>query len=319
MLHPTPWESVSPPSPSLPVEPGAVVLFYLATHIQMFHLCARTAALGRANALRANVLSPNARAALLLTMRAFAGAAVHRKTSCALPTARIAPRLTAGVRAFASKGGDKGKGSKGSAGKGGDETADKAPVGGLLRGAGIGGNAFDEKALAKQCDAPLAKLKDEFANLRIGRIMPGILDAVHVKTADGESFALENLGDVSVKHSNTLVIALHDESHAAAVVQSIEAKLTGYTTAFNESTVTVSAPKVTKELRTGMVKQAKEKGEDAKNAIRALRADAMQALKKLGKSEDVHRIEKLIQKVIDDANKKVADAVAAKEKEIMSA
>jgi ribosome recycling factor len=76
---------------------------------------------------------------------------------------------------------------------------------------------------------------------------------------------------------------------------------------------------VTKELRAGMVKQAKEKGEEAKNQIRTQRSDAMQQLKKMGKNEDVHRIEKLIQKAIDDANKKITDAVAAKEKEIMSA
>ena len=56
-----------------------------------------------------------------------------------------------------------------------------------------------------------------------------------------------------------------------------------------------------------------------KTAIRTLRSDALQSLKKMGKNEDVHRLEKQIQKVIDDATKKVTDAVVAKEKEIMTA
>jgi hypothetical protein len=94
----------------------------------------------------------------------------------------------------------------------GEEEKPAAAAGnGLLRGAGIGGNAFDEKGFVKLCETPIVRLKEEFTNLRIGRIMPGILNDIHVKTADGD-YALESLGDISVKHANTLVVTLHDPS-----------------------------------------------------------------------------------------------------------
>jgi ribosome recycling factor len=98
-------------------------------------------------------------------------------------------------------------------------------------------------------------------NLRIGRIMPGLVSGLHVRTADGD-FKLEALGDISVKGASTLVVALHDASHGASVVQAVEAKLAGYVTTADEATVTILAPKVTKELRSAMVKQAKEKAEE---------------------------------------------------------
>jgi hypothetical protein len=63
----------------------------------------------------------------------------------------------------------------------------------------------------------------------------------------------------------------------------------------NESqSVSVTAPKVTKELRANLVKQAKEKVEESKSSIKNIRADAVTALKKLGKDEDVHRFEKQV-------------------------
>ncbi len=98
-------------------------------------------------------------------------------------------------------------------------------------------------------------------NLRIGRIMPGLVSGLHVRTADGD-FKLEALGDISVKGAAALVVALHDPAHGASVVQAVESKLAGYVTTADEATVTILAPKVTKELRSAMVKQAKEKAEE---------------------------------------------------------
>lgn len=166
----------------------------------------------------------------------------------------------------------------------------------------------------------LAALKRELSTLRAGRASPVMLERV---SADyyGTPTPINQLGSINTPDSRTLVIQPWDKSALAAIEKAILKSDLGLNPANDGSIIRIVIPPLTEERRKELAKETKKFGEDAKVAIRNVRRDANDDIKKLEKdqiSEDEsRRHQDDIQKLTDKYVAEVDKILAAKEKEIM--
>ena len=176
--------------------------------------------------------------------------------------------------------------------------------------------------LEEKREKTVSVLQGEYATIRAGRANPHILDKLQVE-AYGMMTPLQQLGNVSVSDARCLVVSPWDKSLLKAIEKAILASNIGITPTNDGNVIRLVFPELTEERRKELVKQVKKMGEESKVAVRNVRREAMEAIKKMktGKeiSEDESKsceqdIEKSIQKCIEDVEK----VVAAKEKELMT-
>jgi len=169
-------------------------------------------------------------------------------------------------------------------------------------------------------------LKTEFSSLRGGRITANQLDHVTVRAYGDSKTPLKSVAQVSLRPPNTLLVAVHDASLTSAVQTairdcglSLNPVVGGASGGGGSNSIVVQFPPPSKEMRDELIKVAAKKAEEARVKIRNARREAMDVLKRakdsMGK-DDQQRVEKMIQKATDDANKQVDVLLAAKEKEI---
>lgn len=176
--------------------------------------------------------------------------------------------------------------------------------------------------LKKRMDGTLASLATEFGGLRTGRASSDLLAPVMVE-AYGASTPLAQVGSVNVADARMLVVNVWDKSLVGAVEKAIRDAGLGLNPAADGQNIRVPLPALTEERRKELVKLAKGYGENAKVALRNIRRDGMDELKKQkadgALSEDgLKRGEGEIQKLTDEYGKKVDDLLAAKEKDILT-
>jgi ribosome recycling factor len=166
----------------------------------------------------------------------------------------------------------------------------------------------------------LESLKRDFSAIRTGRATPSLLDRVQVE-AYGSSMPVNQVGTVSVPEPRLLVVQPYDKSLIGAIERAIQKSDLGINPTNDGAAVRLALPPLNEDRRKDLVKQVKKRSEEGKVALRNLRRDANEALKKqkdAGASEDeIKRAEQQIQKMVD---KYVADFdahTAAKEKEIL--
>ena len=165
-------------------------------------------------------------------------------------------------------------------------------------------------------------LASEYATIRAGRANPHILDKVLVDYY-GTPSPINQVGNISVSEGRCLVIAPWDASMLKVIEKQLLVENIGITPSNDGKVIRLVFPVLTEERRKELVKQTKKMAEDSKVAIRNVRRDAMDALKKMKNnkelSEDEHAIcEKDIDKVISEAIEKVDKISAEKEKDILS-
>lgn len=165
-------------------------------------------------------------------------------------------------------------------------------------------------------------IKKEFANIRTNQASPAILDAVRVESY-GSFVPISQIAGITIEGPRTLRIAPWDHSHSKDIEKSITLANLGVSVAVDDKGLRVSFPELTSDRRTEIVKTAKEKLEEAKKQIRAHRDETIKDLKGKEKTggfgkDDIFRLEKDAQKLVDDTSKKLADAFTKKEKEILS-
>ena len=170
-------------------------------------------------------------------------------------------------------------------------------------------------------DKAVAALNTDFAAIRAGRANPAILDKVTVEYY-GMATPLRNLANISVPEPRTLLIAPFDPKCIPDIEKGIMAADIGITPQNDGKLVRLTIPQVTEERRKELVKTVKKMGEEVKVAIRNLRRDANEELKKEQKGgdlteDDLKKELDAVQKIIDKAIKEIDDIVAAKDKEIM--
>ena len=174
----------------------------------------------------------------------------------------------------------------------------------------------------ERTDKTVSVLNSEYVTIRAGRANPHILDKVLVDYY-GTPTPINQVGNISVVEGRCLVIAPWDASMLKVIEKQILADNIGITPANDGKVIRLTFPALTEERRKELVKQIKKMAEDSKVAVRNIRRDGMDALKKMKNnkelSEDEHAIcEKDVDKVISEAIEKVEKLCVEKEKDIMS-
>lgn len=171
-------------------------------------------------------------------------------------------------------------------------------------------------------DKTLDNLKEDFSTIRAGRANPHILDKIKVDYY-GTPTPIQQVGNVSVPEARMICIQPWDASLLKEVEHAINVADIGINPTNDGKVIRLVFPELTEERRKDLVKDIKKKGENAKVAIRNIRRDAMDAIKKKGKddgvSEDeVKEYQDDVQKSTDDYVKKIDTEVENKSKEIMT-
>jgi ribosome recycling factor len=174
--------------------------------------------------------------------------------------------------------------------------------------------------LRRRMDGALDTLKKEFAGLRTGRASPALLEPIKVEVY-GTEMPLTQVGTIGVPEPRMLTVQVWDRAAVSSVEKAIRDAGLGLNPASDGQTVRVPLPPLTAERRVELAKLAGKYAEAARVAIRAVRRDGNETLKKLEKdhdiSQDLHRDwAEEIQRLTDAYIRKVDEALAAKEADI---
>ncbi len=170
-------------------------------------------------------------------------------------------------------------------------------------------------------DKTLEALKTDFGSLRAGRAHVSLLDGIMVE-AYGSPTPLAQVGTVSVPDARTLSVSVWDRGLAKAVEKAIMESDLGLNPASDGQLIRIPIPPLSEERRKELTKIAGKYSENSKVAVRNIRRDAMDEIKKLKKDnaiseDDEKRFENEIQKLTDEAIKKIDSLLASKEKDIL--
>ena len=180
----------------------------------------------------------------------------------------------------------------------------------------------DLNELKRRMQGALHSFKQELAGLRTGRASAGMLDPVQVD-AYGTHMPLNQLATVSVPESRLISVQVWDRSMVHAVEKAIVNANLGLSPATEGQVIRLRIPELNEERRKELVKVAHKYAEAARIAVRHVRRDGLDVLKKLEKdhkiSKDDHdREHEQVQKATDQAIAEVDHMLAAKEKEILT-
>lgn len=162
-------------------------------------------------------------------------------------------------------------------------------------------------------------LEKELLSIRTGRANPSMLDKVHASYY-GAQTQLKNMANISVIEGRTLEVKPFDKGVLKDIEKAILDSNLGLTPNNDGNRILISVPELTKERRIQLAKQVKEEAEKAKVAVRNIRRDEMDRVKKSteGSEDDRKRRQDEIEKTTADFIKKLDGIEQAKEKEIMT-
>lgn len=175
--------------------------------------------------------------------------------------------------------------------------------------------------LQRRMDGALQALHREFGGLRTGRAATSLLEPINVD-AYGSNMPMNQVGTIGAPEPRLLTVQVWDNSLVKAVEKAIRDSGLGLNPQTEGNTVRVPIPDLSEERRTELKKVASRYAEQARVAVRNVRRDGMDGLKKAEKdgeiSKDEHRdVADEIQKLTDDHIGEIDKVLAAKEKEIM--
>jgi ribosome recycling factor len=182
--------------------------------------------------------------------------------------------------------------------------------------------AFDLAEIKRRMQGAIQVLRTEFGGLRTGRASPSLVEPIHVE-AYGQSMPLNQVASIAVPEPKLISIQVWDKSAVTAVEKAIRASNLGLNPQTEGQTIRLRIPELNQERRQELVKIAHKYAETARVAVRHVRRDGIDALKKSQKdghvSEDeIKRHEAEVQKVTDASIAEIDQTLAQKEKEIMS-
>ena len=182
--------------------------------------------------------------------------------------------------------------------------------------------SVDFKEFGRKMDRTLEHLDEEFGAVRAGRANAKVLDRITVEYYGTET-ALNAVANISSPDARTLVIQPWDGSLLKDIQKAILASDLGINPQNDGKIIRRTFPQLTEERRRDLTKQVKKYAEDAKVAMRNVRRDGMDYVKKLKKNneiteDDQKKAEKDLQDMLDKYIKKVDESLAAKEKELMA-
>ncbi len=182
--------------------------------------------------------------------------------------------------------------------------------------------AFNKADLQHRMDGALNQLQKEYSGLRTGRASTNLLEHVMVE-AYGSMMPLNQCGSVSVPEPRMLTVTVWDTSITKSVEKAIRDGGLGLNPMAEGTVIRVPIPQLTEERRKELVKVASKYAEETRIAIRNIRRDGMDVLKKSQKDgeiteDDLKRLSDEVQKLTDAQIKKVDEMLAAKEKDVMT-
>ena len=182
--------------------------------------------------------------------------------------------------------------------------------------------SVDFKDFSRRMDKALEHLADEFSAVRAGRANAKVLDRITVEYYGSET-PLNGVATISSPDARTLVIQPWDTKILKDICKAIQMSDLGINPQNDGRVVRLVFPQLTEERRKELAKQVKKYAEDAKVAMRNIRRDGMDYIKKLKKNSEItedeqKKAEKDLQDLLDKFIKKVDEALAAKEKELMA-
>ena len=178
-------------------------------------------------------------------------------------------------------------------------------------------NSYEEKMVKT-----MHNLEEEFGSIRAGRANPHVLDKLRVDYY-GTPSPIQSVANVSVPEPRMIQIQPWEASLVKAIEKAILTSDLGLNPSNDGKVIRLVFPELTEERRKDLSKDVKKKGEDAKVALRNIRRDAIDTVKKLGKTDDISEdeikdLENQIQKLTDKFVAKVDKAVEDKTKEILT-
>lgn len=182
--------------------------------------------------------------------------------------------------------------------------------------------SVDFKDFEKKMERSVAFLGEEFDAVRAGRANPRVLDRITVEYYGSET-PLNGVATISSPDARTLVIQPWDSKLLKDIQKAIQISDLGINPQNDGRVIRLIFPQLTEERRKDLIKQVKKYAEEAKVALRNIRRDGMDYVKKLKKNseiteDDQKKAEKDLQDLLDRYIKKVDAAFAVKEKELMS-
>ena len=170
-------------------------------------------------------------------------------------------------------------------------------------------------------DKTIVVLQNNMQAIRAGRANPKLLDRITVDYY-GTPTPLNQIGNVTVPEARMMVIKPWEKSMLKQIERAIQTSDLGLNPNNDGEVIRLIFPELNAERRKDLTKQVKKGAEDAKVAVRSIRRDAIEQVKKLKKDsliteDDQHKAEEDAQKLTDKAIKEIDNVAAAKEKEIM--
>ena len=167
-------------------------------------------------------------------------------------------------------------------------------------------------------DKAIEALEKRFATVRAGRANPSSLDGITVDYY-GSMTPLKQLATISVPEARQLLIKPFDRGALKDIEKAILASNLGYNPGNDGETIRIVIPELTEERRRELAKQVKAMAEDAKVAIRNLRREGIEGVEKLELPEDQEKgMEKDIQDMVNEYNKKIEALTKEKEQELLT-
>jgi ribosome recycling factor len=172
----------------------------------------------------------------------------------------------------------------------------------------------------KRMEGCLEHLKAELKGIRTGRASPAFLESVMVE-AYGTPMRLKEVATISVPESRQLLVTPFDAGNVQAIVRGVDKANLGVTCVAEKKDVRVMFPELNQDRRKKLIEECHKKREECKIAVRNIRREENETLKKLKADgavpeDDFKKLEKQIQDVTDNSCKEADNLTAAKEKEI---
>ncbi len=181
---------------------------------------------------------------------------------------------------------------------------------------------YDTKALEQRMLKTISAYENDLADIRASQANAAVLNRV---TFDyyGAATLIKDMASIAITDARTLVITPYDKSTLKAIEKAIMVSDVGITPQNDGTVIRLNFPQLTEERRKQLAKQVKGMGEEAKVAVRNIRRDANDEVKKAKKDstmteDEVTAAEKSIQEVTDKFIKQIDTITAAKEKELMA-
>ena len=179
----------------------------------------------------------------------------------------------------------------------------------------------DVDDLKRRMNGAIEVLVDEFGGLRTGRASPALLEPIQVM-AYGSNMPMNQVGTISAQDSRMLTVQVWDNSLISSVEKAIRDSALGLNPQTEGNVVRVPVPQLSEERRVEMTKIAGKYAEQARIAVRNVRRDGIDMLKKKEKDNEISQDEQRawteeIQKLTDSSIKTIDEAVTSKEAEIL--